>query len=99
MKKRKTRKVREITTIKRNNNKMTEELQVLEPIAASTVNEGTAHVEPQFICYRHGEKFVTANSFKDLHKGLLQAEELEEQIVAINFSMEGYPLDCIVQVN
>lgn len=68
-------------------------------VGESTVKEGTAKVEPQFVVFRHGNKFVTATNFKELHKGLLQAEELEEQIVEIDFAMEGYPLDCIVQVN
>ncbi len=76
------------------------QVALLEPItASSTVKEGTAQVEPQFVVLRHGQKFVTATNYKELHKGLIQAEELEEQNVEIDFQLEGYPLDCIVQVN
>lgn len=78
-------------------------ITVLPPIDGSTVKEGTAVVEPEFIGLRKTPqgyvKFVTANSWKDYHKALLQAEELEEQVVEIDFLMEGYPLDCIVQLN
>lgn len=87
-----------MTTHEEEQNKA-EALTVIEPIDASKIKEGTAQIEPQFKVLRHNIKFVTAQTFKELHKALLQAEELEEQVVEIDFSMEGYPLDCIVQVN
>jgi hypothetical protein len=65
----------------------------------STVVEGTAVVEPQFEVLRHGSRFVRADTYKDLHKALLQAEELEEQLVEINFTFDCYPLDGIVAMN
>lgn len=65
----------------------------------SSVKEGTAVVEPQFEVLRHGSRFVRANSYKELHKALLQAEELEEQPVEISFEFDCYPLDGIVAVN
>jgi hypothetical protein len=65
----------------------------------STVVEGTAVVEPQFEVLRHGARFVRANTYKDLHKALLQAEELEEQNVEISFVFDCYPLDGIVAMN
>ncbi len=67
--------------------------------STSTVVEGTAVVEPQFEVLRHGARFVRANSYKELHKALLQAEELEEQPVEISFEFDCYPLDGIVAVN
>jgi hypothetical protein len=65
----------------------------------SSVVEGTAVVEPQFEVLRFGSRFVRANSYKELHKALLQAEELEEQPVEISFEFDCYPLDGIVAVN
>lgn len=65
----------------------------------SSVKEGTAVVEPQFEVLRFGARFVRANSYKELHKALLQAEELEEQPVEISFEFDCYPLDGIVAVN
>jgi hypothetical protein len=65
----------------------------------SSVKEGTAVVEPQFEVLRFGQRFVRANSYKELHKALLQAEELEEQPVEISFEFDCYPLDGIVAVN
>jgi hypothetical protein len=66
---------------------------------ASSVTEGTAQVEPQFEVLRFGSRFVRANSYKELHKALLQAEELEEQPVEISFEFDCYPLDGIVAIN
>lgn len=65
----------------------------------SSVAEGTAMVEPQFEVLRFNNRFVRANSYKELHKALLQAEELEEQPVEISFEFDCYPLDGIVAVN
>jgi hypothetical protein len=78
-------------------------LPITEAHKIPGVADGTTTKEHQFKVYRYYEGtdhlFVKADSFKDLHKGLLQAEEREEQQVEINFSIPGYPLDIIVQVN
>lgn len=70
----------------------------------STIIEGKAVVEPQFELLRKNEEgqmalFLRANTYKELHKGLLQAEEREEQNVEVSFSLRCYPLDGIVAIN
>ena len=63
------------------------------------IEEGTAVIEPPFKIFQNNRLIVKAMDFKGAHKGLLQVEELQEQIVEINYTIEGYPLDIIVQVN
>lgn len=70
----------------------------------STVVAGTAVVEPQFEILRKNEegqfaRFIRADTYKELHKALLQAEEREEQNVEVSFQFDCYPLDGIVAIN
>lgn len=87
------------------NNKAEEvssELIVVPATEARTsgkVETGTAQIEPPIEIYQHKKLIVRAMDFKGAHKGLLQVEELQEQMVEISYTIDGYPLDIIVQVN